>query len=149
VEKLASYIADRLNLRNLKKDLLEAASLSKADLLTEMVREFPELQGKIGGIYAHRQGWSETVSRAIYEHYLPASWEDPVPDSTGGAILSLADKLDTVVGISGTGYAISGSSDPYGLRRNALGVVRIILDKKFHLSLYRLIDRSISLLQKN
>ncbi len=148
VEELVSYIADRLNLRNIKKDLLEAARLSKADLLTEMVREFPELQGKIGGIYAQRQGWSETASRAIYEHYLPVSWEDPIPDSTGGAILSLADKLDTIVGIIGTGYAISGSSDPYGLRRNALGVVRIILDKKFHLSLYRLVDKSISLLQK-
>lgn len=148
LQELVSYISERLGWRNLKKDLIEAARLSKADLLTEMVREFPELQGKIGGIYAERQGWPETVSRAIYEHYQPESWEDPVPDSTGGAILSMADRIDTMVGISGTGYNISGSSDPYGLRRSALGVVRIILDKKFHLSLRRLIDKSVSLFKK-
>ncbi len=148
LQELVGYISERLDLKNLKKDLTEAARLSKSDLLTEMVREFPELQGKMGGIYAQRQGWPETVSRAIYEHYQPESWEDPVPVSVGGAILSLADKLDTMAGISGTGYTISGSSDPYGLRRSALGVTKIILDKKFHLSLRRLIDKSVSLLKK-
>ncbi|MDD8020328.1 MAG: glycine--tRNA ligase subunit beta [Acidobacteriota bacterium] len=148
LQELVAYISERLGFRNLKKDLIEAARLSKADLLTEMVREFPGLQGKVGGLYAQRQGWPETVNRAIYEHYLPESWEDQLPDSTAGAILSIADKLDTMVGISGTGCTISGSSDPYGLRRSALGVARIILNKKFHLSIRRLIDKSVALLAK-
>ncbi|MCR4396436.1 MAG: glycine--tRNA ligase subunit beta [Candidatus Saccharicenans sp.] len=147
LQKLVAYLADRLELKKEKKDLVEAARLCKADLLTEMVREFPELQGKMGGLYAKKQGWSETVSRAIYEHYLPAGLEDPVPASTAGAVLSLADKLDTVVGVLGVGVSISGSSDPFGLRRQALAICQVTLEKKFHLSLPRLLDKAISLLQ--
>lgn len=147
LQELVAYLADRLDLRKEKKDLVQAARLCKADLLTDMVREFPELQGKMGGLYSREQGWPETVSRAIYEHYLPAGLEDPVPASTAGAVLSLADKLDTVVGVFGVGVSISGSSDPFGLRRQALAICQIILEKKFYLSLSRLLDRSISLLQ--
>lgn len=147
LQKLVAYLADRLELRKEKKDLMEAARLCKADLLTDMVREFPELQGKMGGLYSREQGWPETVSRAIYEHYLPAGLDDPVPASTAGAVLSLADKIDTVVGVFGVGVSISGSSDPFGLRRQALAICQIILEKKFYLSLSRLLDRSISLLQ--
>lgn len=147
LQKLVAYLADRLEFKAEKKDLMEAARLCKADLLTEMVREFPELQGKMGGLYSRKQGFSETVSRAIYEHYLPQSLEDPVPETNGGAILSLADKLDTVVGVFGVGYSISGSSDPFGLRRNAQAICKIILEKKFHLSLTRAIDKAISLVK--
>ncbi|MBC7348354.1 MAG: glycine--tRNA ligase subunit beta [Candidatus Aminicenantes bacterium] len=147
LQKLVAYLADRLELKKEKRDLVEAARLCKADLLTEMVREFPELQGKMGGLYSREQGWPETVSRAIYEHYLPAGLDDPVPASTAGAVLSLADKLDTVVGVFGVGVSISGSSDPFGLRRQALAICQIILEKKFHLSLPRLLDKAISLLQ--
>ncbi len=146
LEKLVAYIADRLELKAQKRELMEAARLCKVDLVTEMVREFPELQGRMGGLYSRRQGYSETVSRAIYEHYLPEGLEDPVPSTTGGAILSLADKLDTIVGVFGVGISISGSSDPFGLRRNAFGLCKIILEKKFHLSLYRLLDKAIALL---
>ncbi len=146
LQKLVTYLADRLEMKKEKKDLVEAARLCKADLLTEMVREFPELQGKMGGLYARQQGWSETVSRAIYEHYLPEGLEDPVPATAAGAILSLADKLDTVVGVFGVGVSISGSSDPFGLRRQALAICKIILEKKFQLSLYRLLDKAIALL---
>jgi glycyl-tRNA synthetase beta chain len=145
LEKLVSYLAGRLELDSQRKDLAEAARLCKADLITEMVREFPELQGKMGGLYARKQGYSETVSQAIYEHYLPAGVDDPVPASTAGAVLSMADKVDTIVGILGTGVSISGSSDPFGLRRNALAICKIILEKKFHVSLYRLLDKAISL----
>lgn len=146
LKKLVSYLTDRLEFRGQKKDLVAAAGLCKADLLTEMVREFPELQGKMGGLYAREQGCSETVCQAIYEHYLPAGLDDPVPVSTAGAILSIADKIDTIVGVFGTGANISGSSDPFGLRRNTLGICKIILEKKFHLSLYRLLDKAISLI---
>lgn len=147
LQRLVAYLADRLDIKSEKKALIEAARLCKADLLTEMVREFPELQGKMGGLYSRKQGFSETVSRAIYEHYLPQSLEDPVPESTGGAILSLADKLDTIVGVFGVGYSISGSSDPFGLRRNAHAICKIILEKKFHLSLSRTLDKAISLVK--
>lgn len=147
MQKLVSYLADRLELGSLKKELAEAARLSKADLLTEMVREFPELQGKMGGLYAREQGYSEVISRAIYEHYLPQNIEDPVPESAGGAILSLADKMDTVVGVLGVGYSISGSSDPFALRRNAQAICKIILEKKLSISLERFIKKAISLFE--
>lgn len=146
LQKLVAYLADRLEFKKEKKDMVEAARLCKADLLTDMVREFPELQGKMGGLYSREQGWSETVSRAIYEHYLPEVLEDPVPATAAGAVLSLADKLDTVVGVFGLGISISGSSDPFGLRRQALSICKIILEKKFQLSLHRLLDKAISLL---
>lgn len=146
LQKLVAYLADRLEMKKEKKDLVEAARLCKADLLTDMVREFPELQGKMGGVYSRQQGWSETVSRAIYEHYQPEGLEDPVPATAAGAVLSLADKLDTVVGVFGVGISISGSSDPFGLRRQALAVCKILLEKKFQLSLHRLLDKVISLL---
>lgn len=145
LQKLVAYLADRLELRNEKKDLIEAARLCKADLLTDMVREFPELQGKMGGLYSRQQGWSETVSRAIYEHYLPVSLDDPVPESMAGAVLSIADKIDTIVGVFGVGISISGSSDPFGLRRYGLAICKIVMEKKFHISLQRLLDKAISL----
>lgn len=148
LQKLVAYMADRLEMKKEKKDLVEAARLCKADLLTDMVREFPELQGKMGGLYSRQQGWSETVSRAIYEHYLPEGLEDPVPSTAAGAVLSLADKLDTVVGVFGVGISISGSSDPFGLRRQALAICKILLEKKFQISLHRLLDKAMSLLSE-
>lgn len=147
MQKLVAYLCDRLELNSQKKELMEAARLSKADLLTEMVREFPELQGKMGGLYARQQGFSEIISQAIYEHYLPQSFDDPVPETIGGAILSLADKMDTVVGVFGVGYTISGSSDPFALRRNALAICKIILEKKLPVSLERFIKKAISLFE--
>lgn len=102
----------------------------------------------MGGLYSRQQGWSETVSRAIYEHYLPESLEDPVPSTAAGAVLSLADKLDTVVGVFGVGISISGSSDPFGLRRQALAICKILLEKKFQISLHRLLDKAMSLLSE-
>lgn len=146
LQKLVAYLADRLEMKKEKKDLVEAARLCKADLLTDMVREFPELQGKMGGLYSRQQGWSETVSRAIYEHYLPEGLEDPVPSTAAGAVLSLADKLDTVVGVFGVGISISGSSDPFGLRRQTLAICKILLEKKFQISLHRLLDKAMFLL---
>ncbi|MCR4409024.1 MAG: glycine--tRNA ligase subunit beta [Candidatus Saccharicenans sp.] len=148
LQKLVAYLADRLEMKKEKKDLVEAARLCKADLLTDMVREFPELQGKMGGLYSRQQGWSETVSRAIYEHYLPEGLEDPVPSTAAGAVLSLADKLDTVVGVFGVGISISGSSDPFGLRRQALAICKILLEKKFQVSLHRLLEKAMSLLSE-
>jgi glycyl-tRNA synthetase beta chain len=112
-----------------------AAELAKCDLATEMVREFPELQGIVGGLYARAQGEPVEVADAVYDHYRPVGLDDPIPRNLTGCAVALADKLDSVVGCFAVGVAPTGSSDPYALRRAALGIVKIILDKKLPLSI--------------
>lgn len=141
LKKIASYLCDKLEAAKVKKDVTEAAGLCKADLLTEMVKEFPSLQGKMGGLYAREEGYPVGVHEAIYEHYLPAGLEDDSPSSLPGAVLSLADKLDSIVGVVGVGVEVSGSSDPFGLRRNALGVCKVILDRELRFSFPLLVDK--------
>lgn len=123
-----------------KKNVSRAAYLSKADLATKMVNEFTELQGKMGMEYAKQSGENEIVSTSIYEQYLPRYAGDELPTTTSGALLSIADKLDTITGIFAIGIQPTGSQDPYGLRRQALGVINIILDKKWNLNLEELVD---------
>ncbi|HSR70425.1 MAG TPA: glycine--tRNA ligase subunit beta [Acidobacteriota bacterium] len=108
--------------------LQTAARLCKTDLTTDMVGELPELQGVMGGLYARRQGHDEKVCQAIYQHYRPASLEEDIPESLEGAALALADKLDTLVGCFGIGMIPKGSRDPFGLRRQAQGIVKILMD---------------------
>jgi glycyl-tRNA synthetase beta chain len=144
VKKLVSYICGKVDAGRMKKDAALAAELCKADLLTDMVREFSSLQGRMGGLLAERQGLGEFVSRAIYEHYQPAGLEDAPPATVQGAVLSLADKLDSIAGVMGLGIQSSGSSDPFGLRRNAHGACKVILDRKWPLSLGRLVDMALS-----
>ena len=105
-----------------------AALLSKADLTSEMVRELPELQGVMGGLYARREGYPAQVWKAILEHYKPVSLSDAPPSTLAGALLALADKLDTVTACISGGIVPTGSSDPFALRRQALGVVKILLE---------------------
>src|SRR6202158_3016815 len=112
-----------------------AAELAKCDLATEMVREFPELQGIVGGLYARTQGEPDEVADAIYDHYRPVGLDDPIPRSLTGCAVALAGKLDSVVGCFAVGLVPTGSSDPYALRRAALGIVKIILEKKLPMSL--------------
>jgi glycyl-tRNA synthetase beta chain len=116
-------------------DADRAAELAKCDLATEMVREFTELQGIVGGLYARAQGEPDEVADAIYDHYRPVGIDDPIPRNLTGCVVSLADKLDSIVGCFAMGVVPTGSSDPYALRRAALGLVKIILDKKLPLSL--------------
>lgn len=127
LEKLAATIASRIA-PDLVEDMARAGRLAKADLVSEMVFEFDDLQGKMGGIYARLKGESEAVSQALYEQYLPAGQDSPIPSTLAGAVLSLADKLDNLVGCFGLGMMPTGAADPYALRRNALGICRIILD---------------------
>lgn len=141
LKKIVAYLADKIDEKKIKKDAIQAAELSKMDLLTDMVREFPSLQGKVGGLYTKEEGYSASVWKAIYEHYLPLSLDDDIPFTLPGAILSIADKLDSVVGAIGIGIEVTGSRDPFGLRRNAHGVCKIILEKKFSFSLSRLLDK--------
>ncbi len=116
-------------------DADRAAELAKCDLATEMVREFTELQGVVGGLYARAQGESEDVADAVYDHYLPVGLDDPIPRNLTGCAVALADKFDSIVGCFSVGVIPTGSSDPYALRRAALGIVKIILDRKLPVSL--------------
>ena len=142
IVKLAGFIASSVD-SALVPVVERAAFLSKADLLTEMVGEFPKLQGIMGYHYALAQGEEKEVAQAIKEQYLPLGAKDSLPETLCGAILSLADKLDTIVGSFSIGLIPTGSEDPYGLRRQAQGAVNIILDKKFSLSLRLLINKAL------
>jgi glycyl-tRNA synthetase beta chain len=116
-------------------DADRAAELAKCDLATEMVREFTELQGVVGGLYARAQGESEEIADAVYDHYRPVGLDDPIPRNLTGCAVAVADKLDSIVGCFSVGVVPTGSSDPYALRRAALGIVKIILEKKVYVSL--------------
>jgi len=126
--------------------LRRAALLCKSDLTTEMVGEFPELQGVVGGLYARAQGEAEAVAAAIYDHYRPAGADDGVPETLEAALLSLADKLDTITGCFAAGLIPSGSRDPYGLRRAASGIVRVIVEKGLRLSLRQAVEDVVKIL---
>jgi glycyl-tRNA synthetase beta chain len=106
-----------------------AARLCKTDLVTEMVKEFTDLQGRIGGIYAREEGLPENVWQAIYDHYQPVSLDDALPRNIAGAVVSLADRIDTLVGFFAVGAKPTGSKDPFGLRRAAQGIVQILLNR--------------------
>ena len=123
------------------------AALCKADLVSQMVFEFPELQGIMGGYYAAHAGEDPEVAQGIKEHYRPAFAGDKPPQSLTGALVAVADKLDTILGCIGVGLVPSGSEDPYGLRRHSLGIVQIFLDKGWQVSLHGLIDAGIERLE--
>jgi glycyl-tRNA synthetase beta chain len=115
--------------------ILEAARLAKTDLTTELVKEFTELQGVVGGLYAKEQGHSQAVADAIYDHYKPESMEDDDPRTLEGAVLSIADKADSIAGMFALGLIPSGSKDPFALRRQANGIIKTIAGHKLPLYL--------------
>jgi glycyl-tRNA synthetase beta chain len=137
IRKLASSIAEKLGADVEKTE--RAAWLLKADLLTDMVGEFPELQGTMGRYYALHDSEDSLVARAIEEHYLPRISGDKLPEDNIGCAVALADKLDTLVGIYGIGLVPTGDKDPFGLRRQALGVLRILSEKSLPLDLVELL----------
>ncbi len=118
-----------------KEAVLRAASLCKADLLTEVVGEFPSLQGRMGGIYSGLDGEDKAVARAIEEHYMPRTQGADLPASGAGRVLALADRIQTLADCFALGLKPSGSRDPYGLRRSAIGIARIILDSGWRIGL--------------
>ncbi|MDE1161298.1 MAG: glycine--tRNA ligase subunit beta [Acidobacteriaceae bacterium] len=120
----------------------EACLLAKADLTTELVKEFTELQGVIGGLYAASQGVSAVAAEAIYDQYTPASMDDGVPRSTEGALLGIADRADTIAGMFGLGMEPTGSKDPFALRRAANSVVKILAETGLPLTLQVIVDAS-------
>ena len=144
VRKLAGFIASSVRPQDekLQQACERAAELCKADLLTGVVGEFPELQGIMGGEYAKHDGESEAVSQAIREQYLPRSIEGELPRTIAGQVLSLADRLDSVAAFFHVGLVPTGSEDPFALRRNATAIVRIILEGNLRINLVRHIDNA-------
>ncbi|MFT9266874.1 glycine--tRNA ligase subunit beta [Oenococcus sp.] len=140
VSKIAALLADKMGFSESEtQDLQRASQIYKFDLTTAMVGEFSELQGTMAGIYAGLFGENAVVSQALSEQYLPSSSEGSLPQSRVGALLALSDKLDSLFSFFACGLIPSGSNDPYGLRRAALGLVRIIADQKWRFSLKELL----------
>ncbi|MFZ5626557.1 MAG: glycine--tRNA ligase subunit beta, partial [Bacillota bacterium] len=143
IQNLTSYLAETLQVEEEEKEIAaRTAWLAKADLVTSMVYEFPELQGIMGRYYARLSGEREEVAQAIFEHYLPRFAGDMLPASVAGALVSIADKLDTIVGCFAVGIQPTGSQDPYALRRQALGICHILLQRGWHLDLPAAINRT-------
>ncbi|WP_413935351.1 glycine--tRNA ligase subunit beta [Nitrospira sp. BLG_1] len=144
VGKLAGFIAERVpsGQAELRQIAERAAALSKADLLTGIVGEFPELQGIMGGEYARHDGEATAVAQAIREQYLPKAIEGELPKSVAGQVLSLADRLDSIAAFFHVGIVPTGSEDPFALRRHATAIVRILLEGNLQLDLQRYIDQA-------
>ncbi len=158
-EKLGSYAAKTRRMVRLAESILpafvesgarpdrdavaRAVALCKNDLTTQMVKEFPELEGIVGGLYARADRLPEAVARAVYAHYLPRGADDPLPATTEAMVLSLADRFDTQAGIFLLGIVPTGSRDPYALRRSVLGACRILIEARIHLSLRRVVDQAL------
>jgi glycyl-tRNA synthetase beta chain len=138
VVKLAEELASKTRANG--NTVHRAALLSKCDLTTEMVKEFPELQGIVGGLYAKAQGESESVATAIYDQYKPVSMQDSIPRTPEGQVLSIADKLDTLRECFSIGLIPTGSKDPFALRRAAQGIVKILFEARLPLDLMRLVE---------
>ncbi len=136
---IAKFIGEKLGGSELAEKAVLAARLSKADLLTDMVGEFPELQGIMGNYYARNDGLSEEIANAISDHYCPRFSGDFLPTSLVGVSVALADKLETLVGMFGIGNLPTGDRDPFALRRHALGVIRMLVEKDLPLDLNALL----------
>ena len=147
VRLLAVFIAGKMGIDTRLVD--RAARLVKADLLTEMVGEFPELQGIMGTYYARHDGEHEEVALACTEHYQPRFAGDVLPVTPTGTAIALADKLETLAGIWGIGLQPTGDRDPFALRRHALGILRILIEKKLPLSLRKMLAEAVGILSTN
>ncbi|MCX5688168.1 MAG: glycine--tRNA ligase subunit beta, partial [Candidatus Omnitrophica bacterium] len=146
LEILSLFISEKLNLDIQKKeDIKKAAYLSKSDLLTQMVGEFPSLQGVVGMEYALKSGEKESVAIAIKEHYFPKGLDDNLPETIEGAVLAISDRIDNITGLLGSGIEPKGSFDPFGIRRNSQGLIQIVNHKSLRLELSSLIKKAIEL----
>lgn len=146
IMKLSAHIAKALKVDERQMPTIEkTAQLSKADLITQMVFEFPELQGVMGREYALLSGEEKQVSDGIYEHYLPRFAEDALPKTVPGIIVSLADKIDIIMGCFALGKIPTGSIDPYGLRRAAFGIIKVIIANKLELQIDGVFNKALSL----
>ena len=143
IRKLSSLISDELLISKEKVEI--ASSICKVDLLSDLVGEFPELQGVLGGYFAEIQGFEKEVCTAVSEHYLPTGLESRIPKKPYSIALSLSDKLDSLVGFFGLNLKPSSSKDPYALRRSAIGLLKMILENNKELKMRDLINYSCQL----
>ncbi|EIW17223.1 MULTISPECIES: glycine--tRNA ligase subunit beta [Pelosinus] len=146
IEHLALAIAKFIGTENVNRIIERSAKLAKADLVTGMVCEFTELQGTMGKEYALLNGEQPEVAQAIFEHYLPRFAGDILPESVAGKVISIADKLDNIVATFSRGLIPTGSQDPYALRRQALGIVNILIDSSYHVSMNAMLVQTMDLL---
>jgi glycyl-tRNA synthetase beta chain len=142
---IAGYVAS-IGFPAKEKDCRRAAFLTKADLTTGVIKEFPELQGVMGRHYSLKTGEKEEVARAVYEHYLPKGQSDELPATDVGVAVAIADKIDMVCGCFGVGLIPTGTADPYGLRRQTLGILSILEAKALRVPIEGLVDRSLATL---
>jgi len=145
MEKISHIIASELSLEKEKTDLAKAALLSKCDLATQMVFEFAELQGTMGKYYAIISGEKKNVANAIEEHYMPLTRDGELPQSLIGSLLSITEKIDNITSCFIAGLIPTGSADPYALRRQAIGIIRIVLKNNLNLNLEKIITKSVNL----
>ena len=143
IEKLSAKIADELGCAEEKEDIVAAAGICKADLVTNMVFEFDELQGYMGMEYSKLDGAKPEVSKAIYEHYMPRFAGDELPSSIHGSVLSIADKLDSIAGFFAIGIQPTGSQDPFALRRQALGILNILMESKLTVDIKKISEAAL------
>ena len=141
LRKLAGFIADQLNLNKEKIEI--AASICKADLISDLVGEYPELQGVVGKYFALEQGFEDDIASAISEHYMPLGLNSDVPKKNIGTSIAIIDKIDLLVGFFGINQKPTSSKDPFALRRAAIGLLRIIIEKKLNIKIKELINQSI------
>ncbi|SFL32595.1 glycine--tRNA ligase subunit beta [Pelosinus propionicus] len=147
IEQLALAIAKFIGTEHVNGIIERSAKLAKADLVTGMVCEFTELQGTMGKEYALLNGEQPEVAQAIFEHYLPRFAGDILPESVAGKVISIADKLDNIVATFSRGLIPTGSQDPYALRRQALGIVNILIDSSYHVSMDAILVQTMDLLE--
>jgi glycyl-tRNA synthetase beta chain len=145
VRAIAKVLGAQMGSDQLARDADVASRLAKADLLTDMVGEFPELQGIMGGYYARHDGLGDTVAAAIEDHYRPRFAGDALPRNEAGLVVALADKLETLAGLFAIGQLPTGDKDPFALRRHALGVVRMLMEKDLPLELGALVTQALAM----
>ena len=138
-QRVAEIVVER-DLAIDRDSLADAATLAKTDLTSELVKEFTELQGAVGGLYAKAQGYSQTTADAIYDQYLPVSMDGRIPKIAEGQLLAIADKVDTIAGMFGLGLEPTGSKDPFALRRAANGIVKILAESELPLVLSEVVQ---------
>jgi glycyl-tRNA synthetase beta chain len=144
---LGVWLAEQSGKAQHRATIERAATLAKADLVTGMVGEFPELQGVMGREYARAGGEPEAVALAIFEHYLPRNANDSLPTQDAGAFIGLADRLDTLCGIFAIGKGPTGAADPFGLRRACLAIINIVLERGYRFSMSAAVDQALKLLE--
>lgn len=142
VKQLSEILCDKLSIKEEKENIIRASEILKFDLTTGVVYEFPELQGIIGYYYAKSFGEKEEVANYIKEHYKPISSDDNLPSTIGGCIVSMADKLDNIFSLYSAGRKVSGSSDPYSLRRQLIGISRICIQNKYDIDLIEIYNQA-------